>query len=142
MNALYVDAGAQLESVLDERQVEAKDKRVGLAQDTLLGVTCTFEAEATLGEFTSCLRHVTHFLPTATNLNPAAPWQLAVYAADLQLYEAAHERYGGRAELPKEQAEAVFQQAMAASKDFETRGVAWRYNQIWDSIWVAECVLS
>ena len=31
---------------------------------------------------------------------------------------------------------------MAESRDFETRGVAWRYNEIWYSICVGECVLS
>ena len=31
---------------------------------------------------------------------------------------------------------------MAASNDFETHGVAWRNNEIWYSLCVAECVLS
>ena len=93
---MYVGAGEPLESVLDVWQLVAKEQRVSLAQETLLGAACTFEPEATLGEFISCLRHVTHFLSTATNLNPAARWQLEVYTADLEIYEAAHERYGGR----------------------------------------------
>ena len=42
--------------------------------------------------------------------------------------------------LKKRQRE--FQQAMAASKDFETLAVTWRYNEIWYSIYVAESVLS
>ena len=44
--------------------------------------------------------------------------------------------------MPTENGEAVFQQAMKASNDFETRGVSWRYNDIWYRICVAECVLS
>ena len=120
-NAVYLGAAESLESVWDVRQVEAKDKSVALAQATLLGVAFTFETEATLGEFTTCLRHVTHFLPTATNLNPAAQCQLEVYSADLEIYEAAHERYGPREERPQESGAPVLHQTRAASTDFETR---------------------
>ena len=67
---------------------------------------------------------------------------MEVNAADVQIYEAAQERYGPIEELPKEKGEAVFQQAMAASKHDETRGVAWRYNGICYSICVAEFVLA
>ena len=44
MNAVYVGAGDPLESALDVRKVAAKDKRVSLAKETLLGVACTFRA--------------------------------------------------------------------------------------------------
>ena len=94
LNAVYGGASETLELVLDVRQVAAKDKRVLLAQETLLVVACTFEAVATLGEFTSCISPDTQFLPTGTNLNPAATWQMEVDAADLEIYEAAHESFG------------------------------------------------
>ena len=77
---VYVGARETLQSVLDVRQVAVKDKPVPLAQETLLGVECTVEAEASVGKFTSCLPHFNHFLPTALNVNPTAPGQLEVYA--------------------------------------------------------------
>ena len=53
INAVYLGAGEPLESVLDARHVAANDKRVQLGQETLLGLACTFDTDATLGEFTS-----------------------------------------------------------------------------------------
>ena len=102
MNAVYVGAGQPLERVLDARQVAPTDKRIPLAQTPLRGVACGFEAVATLGEFTSCLRFATHFTAPATDLNPATPWQLELYAEDLKAYAAASEAYRQRPEEPRE----------------------------------------
>ena len=38
--------------------------------------------------------------------------------------------------------EPEFHHARATSKDFETRSVAWKYNEIWYQRCVAECMLS
>ena len=65
------------------------------------GVACTFEQVATLGEFTSCLRYATHFTAMATDLNPATPWQIEVYAQDLTPYAAARILTGREPHGPK-----------------------------------------
>ena len=102
LNAVYVGAGQPLELVLDAHQVSPSDKRIPLAQTTLSGLECSFEQVATLGEFTSCLRYATHFTAMASDLNPAKPWQIEVYAEDLNAYAAASEAYQQRAEEPRE----------------------------------------
>ena len=106
------------------------------------GEQCTFEPEATLGAFTSCLRYATHFTATATDLNPAAPWQRELYAADLQHYAVASDVHRQSIEAPKRKFDMHFQPATKSSKDLESRGVAWCLNEIWYGICVVECVLS
>ena len=101
LNAVYVGAGQPLEQILDNRQAEPAAQRVPLPQTTLRGEQCEFEPEATLGAFTSCLRYATHFTATATDLTPAAPWQLELYAADLQHYAAATDAHRQRVEAPR-----------------------------------------
>ena len=57
LNAVYVGAGEPLERDLDARQTDPAAQRVALPpQTTLRGEQCTFEPEATLEAFTSCLR--------------------------------------------------------------------------------------
>ena len=93
MNVVYLGAGKPLEIVSDARQMMAVDQRVPLAQANLVGVACGFEPLETAEEFSSCIRHACHFTSTATDWNPATPWQLAVYAADLQTYGVVSEGY-------------------------------------------------
>ena len=124
LNAVYVCAGQPLERVLDGRQVAPADKRIPLAQTTLRGVACSIEPVATPGEFTSCLRYATHFTAMATDLNPATPSEIEVYAQVLKPYAAASEAYQQRAEGPREKEEPEFQNARASSTDFESGGVA------------------
>ena len=76
--------GRPLERILDDRQVAKAEQREPLPQTTVRGDECEFEPEARLAAFTSCLRYTTRFTPTATDLNPAAPWQIELYASDLQ----------------------------------------------------------
>ena len=84
MNSVYLGACKPIEVVFDAGQVLAVDKRVPLAQTNLIGVACGFESLASLQEFSSCLRYPTRFSRAATELIPATPSQLAVYAADLE----------------------------------------------------------
>ena len=123
-NAVNVGEGQPLERVLDAQQVAPADKRITLAQTTLRGVACTFERVATLGEFTRCLRYATHSTAKATDLNPATPSEIEVYAQVLKPYAAASEAYQQRAEGPREKEEPEFQNARASSTDFESGGVA------------------
>ena len=44
--------------------------------------------------------------------------------------------------MPSVEAELQFQPTARTSKDFELFGVAWRYNEVWYAICVAECVFS
>ena len=83
MNAVFLVAGQVIERVLDVRQVDTMGKRVPLAQTTKVGSAWSFETVVTQDEFTSCLRHASDFMPTAAHRNPAAAWQLEVYAEEL-----------------------------------------------------------
>ena len=109
LNAVYVGPGQALEQVLDARPAEQAEQRIPLAQTTLRGEACDFRPVSTLGAFTSCLRYATHFTTTATDLNPATPCQVEVYAADLEDYTAASEAYRLRAEGPMEMMQVEFQ---------------------------------
>lgn len=108
MNTVYFGAGEPLESGMDVRQVAATAKLFPVAQENFVGALCGLEPVATLEEFTSCLRHASHFTPKATDLNPAARWQLAVYAEDLNSYAAASEVSRQRAEMARERNELNF----------------------------------
>ena len=77
INAVYVMAAHHIEHVLDLHQVVEMDKHLPLAQTRLVGTSCGFEPVATI-EFTSCLRHASHFTPTARDMNTAVPWQFPV----------------------------------------------------------------
>ena len=122
--------GQPLERVLDARQTDPATQRVALPQTNLQGEQCTFEPEATLGDFSSCLRYATHFAATATDLNPAAPWQVELYDADLQHYEAASDAHRHRIETPMRKFEMRFQPKEKTAKVLEKRGVAWCPNEI------------
>ena len=134
MNAVYVGAGQPVERVLNARQLGHADKGIPLPQTTLRGAVCDFQPGATVGAFISWLRYATHFTPTAQDLNPATPWEIEVYGQDLKAYAAASEAYRQRAEGPRQRVEPKFQKAMSSSKELETRGVAWRPNEIWYTI--------
>ena len=142
LNAVYVGAGRPLEAILDDRQVAKAHQREPLPQTTVRGDECGVEPEATIEAFTSCLRFTTRITPTATDLNPAAPWQIELYASDLQFYEAVSDAYRQRAATPSLEVDMELQSDRKNSKDFEFGGVAWRYNEIWYGICVAECVFS
>ena len=75
-------------------------------------------------------------------MNPAAPWQLAVYVAHVNTYAAVNESFRQSAAEPREKVEPEFQNSMATSKDFEMRGVACNPKEIWYNICVTVCVLS
>ena len=47
-----------------------------------------------------------------------------------------------REEMPKVNVEPEFQQVNPTAKEFEKRCVAWKYKEIWDPFWLAECVFS
>ena len=83
-NAVNVGAAQPLEQILDDRQADSAALRVAMPQTTIRGEECMFEPEAMLGAFTSCLRYASHCTATATDLTPAAPWQVEHSAADLQ----------------------------------------------------------
>ena len=109
---------------------------------TIRGEQCTFELEATLGAFPSCLRYAARFTSTANDLHPAAPWQMELYAADLEYYEAASNAHRQRIEAPMRKFDMRFQPEETTSKDLQGRGAAWSPNEIWYNICVVECVLS
>ena len=77
---------------------------------------------------------------TDTDLNPAAPWQVELYAADLKNYAAASNAHRHRVEAPERKFDMRFQPATKSSKDLERHGVAWCPNEIWSGIFVLECV--
>ena len=97
---------------------------------------------ATLGIYPSSIRYATRFTAFATDINRATPWQREVYAEDLKAYVAAREAFRLKVESSRERVEPEFHNARPSSKDFETRGVAWRRNEIWYTICLAECGLS
>ena len=78
----------------------------------------------------------------STDLNPATPWQIEVYAEELKANAAASEAYQQRAEGPRERIEPEFKKARAGSKDFESLGEAWRPKEICYAICVADFLLS
>ena len=102
-------AGHSIEQILDDRQDDPAALRVALPQKNLRGEECTFEPEATLGAFTSCLLYAIYFTATATDLNPAAPWQVELYAADLEYNEAGSYAHRQRVEAPMRKFEMRFQ---------------------------------
>ena len=67
---------------------------------------------------------------------------MELYAADLHHYEAACNAHRQRIEAPMRKFDMKFQPATKTTKDLETRGVAWRPNEIWSNICVVESVLS
>ena len=69
-------AGQLLEQSLDDRQAEPAARRVALPQTTMRGEPCEVQREATQGAFKRGLRYATHFPATATDLLPAARWQV------------------------------------------------------------------
>ena len=75
--------------------------RVPLAQTNLVGVACGFAPMARQEDFPSGLRHGCQFIQTATDLKPAEPCQLAVYAGGLEPYAAVSEAYQQRADVPR-----------------------------------------
>ena len=99
----------------------AVDQRVPLRQTNLVGIPCGFEPNESGEEFSTCLPKPTRFSPAATQLNPATPWLLAVYAADLETYALVRQPKWQRAEGPREKVEPAFQNMMATSKDSEMR---------------------
>ena len=81
---------------MDGRQVAGNERRVPLAQPNLVDAECDFEPIATGVEFSSCLRHASRFAQIAPDLNPAIPWLLPIYPADLETYAAVSEVYEER----------------------------------------------
>ena len=142
LNAVYVGAGQPLERILDVRQADPAAPRGALPQTTQRGEQFTFVPEPRLGAFTSCLRYATHFAASAPDLNPAAPWQVELYAVDLHYYTAASDAHHQRVEAPPRKFEMRFQTEAKTTKDLDGRGVAWCPNEIWFNISVVECVLS
>ena len=135
-------AGQPLEQILDDRQTDPAAQCVTLPQTTLRGAQCDFEPEATLGAFRSCLRYATHFAARATDLTTAAPWQVELYAADLQHYAVASAVHTQRVEAPRRKFDMRFQPEAKTSKDLYGPGMARCPNEIWYNICVVECVLS
>ena len=140
-NGVYVGAGKSLEAMLDVRQVEANSNRIPLAKTTLIGAAGTFEPVARLVEFASCLGHATNCTPPATDLNPAIRWQLEAYEEEMKSLTVVTEACRQRAKVPREKLEPQFQKTMANSKDFDTRGVAWKPNEIWYHLCCRMCVV-
>ena len=89
LNAVYLGAVQPLQQILDDPLVGQAEKGRPLPQTTIRCEECAFQAVATLGAFTGCLRYTTRFTPTTTDVNPAAPWQVELYVADHQFFEAA-----------------------------------------------------
>ena len=141
-NAVYLGAGQRLEQISVERRGDPAALRVAMPETNLRGDECTLEAEATLGAFTSFLRYSTRFTATATHLNPAAPWQVELYASDLQHYDSAIDAHQQRIQAPRWKFDMRFQPATKTSKDLESHGVDWSPNEMCYSICVLECVLS
>ena len=122
MNAVYVGTGRPLERILDDRQVVKAEQREPLPQTTVKGDECGFEPEATLAAFTSCLRYTTRFTQTATDLSPAAPCQIELYASDLRFYEAVSDAYRQRAAMPSLKVEMELQSDIGTRKTMSMVG--------------------
>ena len=88
--------------------------------------------------FALCYR----FASNATQLNPGAPCQIALYASHLQYSELASNAHRQLGEIPSAIVEMELQSTRKGSKDFELFRLAWKYNDIWYSICVAKCVFS
>ena len=136
--AVFVAARQALEKILYPRQVSQAERRIPLAQTSLRAEACDFQPVSTLGSFTGCLNFATHFTQTAKDLNPAAPWQVELYAPDLQAYAPASEAYRHRQEKPIAKVALQFQRDTKSSKGLERHGVAWPPNEIWYAICVVE----
>ena len=142
LNAVYVGADQPVERILDDRQVAKDEQREPLPQTTIRGDESDFEPEASLAAFTRCLRYTMRIMPTANDLNPAAPSQIELYATDLRFCDGVTDGFRQKTAMPSAEVEMQFQPDTRTSKDFELFCVASRYNEIWYAICVADCVFS